>query len=42
MKLMGLNLGANRTPFQNINDEEEEIIKRELEAIDFFSRCNRL
>lgn len=37
MKLMGLNLGANRTPFQNINDEEEEIIKRELEAIDFFA-----
>ena len=42
MKLMGLDLGPNRTPFQNINNEEEAMIKRELEAIDFFSRCNRL
>jgi len=42
MKLMGLDLGANRTPFQNISDDEEAKIKRKLEAIDFFSRCNRL
>ncbi len=42
MKLIGLDLGKNRTPFQNMTDEEEAAMKAELEAIDFFNRCNRL
>ncbi|MDD4801229.1 MAG: dihydrodipicolinate synthase family protein, partial [Proteiniphilum sp.] len=42
MKLIGLDLGINRTPFQNITDEEEAIIRKELEAIGFFTQCNRL
>ena len=41
MKLIGLDLGKNRTPFQNITEEEERAMKHELEAIDFFSRCNK-
>ena len=40
MKLIGLDLGRNRTPFQNMTDEEEARMKAELEAIDFFNRCN--
>ena len=42
MKLIGLDLGKNRTPFQNLTDEEEQAMKRELEAIGFFDRCNVL
>ena len=41
MKLIGLDLGPNRTPFQNITDEEEARLKAELEAIDFFNHCNK-
>ena len=41
MKLIGLDLGPNRVPFQNMTDEEEARMKSELEAIDFFNRCNR-
>ena len=41
MKLMGLNLGPNRIPFQNISNEEEAKIKAELEQINFFERCNK-
>lgn len=40
MKLIGLNLGKNRTPFNNMTDEEEACMKQELEEIDFFNRCN--
>lgn len=40
MKLIGLDLGKNRTPFNNMTDEEESLMKQELEAIDFFNRCN--
>ena len=40
MKLIGLDLGKNRTPFNNMTDEEEGRMKQELEAIDFFNRCN--
>ena len=40
MKLIGLDLGPNRTPFQNITDEEEKALKVELDAIDFFNKCN--
>lgn len=42
MKLIGLDLGKNRTPFQNMTDEEEISMKKELEAIGFFERCNKL
>ena len=41
MKLIGLDLGPNRTPFRNMTDEEEARMKQELEAIHFFERCNR-
>ena len=41
MKLIGLDLGPNRTPFQNITDEEEARLRAELEAIDFFNHCNK-
>ncbi len=41
MKFLGLDLGINRTPFQNITDEEEKVIYKELEAIDFFAHCNQ-
>jgi len=41
MKLIGLDLGENRTPFQNMTDEEEISMKKELEAINFFERCNK-
>ncbi len=40
MKLIGLPLGANRTPFQNITPEEESRLRDELEQIDFFNNCN--
>lgn len=42
MKLIGLDLGPNRIPFRNMTDEEEKEMKRQLDAIDFFSRCNKL
>ncbi len=41
MKLIGLDLGKNRTPFQNMTDDEEKAMKAELEAIHFFDRCNK-
>lgn len=41
MKLLGMDLGPNRVPFRNIEPEEEAEIKRRLDAIDFFNRCNR-
>lgn len=41
MKLIGLDLGPNRTPFQNVTDEEEAQLRKELEAIDFFNHCNK-
>ena len=41
MKLMGFDLGPNRTPFRNMTDEEEQAMKKELEAINFFERCNK-
>lgn len=42
MKLIGLDLGPNRVPFRNLTDEEEEKMRKELDAIDFFCRCNKL
>lgn len=41
MKLIGLDLGPNRTPFQNITDEEEARLRAELEEISFFEHCNK-
>jgi len=41
MKLLGLDMGKNRTPFQNMTDAEEIQLKQELEAINFFERCNK-
>ena len=42
MKLIGLDLGKNRVPCQNMTDEEEAQMKKELEAISFFERCNEI
>lgn len=42
MKLIGLDLGPNRTPFRNVTPDEEKQLKAELEAIDFFNHCNIL
>lgn len=41
MKLLGFDLGPNRVPFQNMTNEEEQQMKNELEAINFFERCNQ-
>ncbi len=41
MKLIGLDLGPNRTPFQSMTDAEEASLKKDLEAISFFDRCNK-
>lgn len=35
MKVLGLDLGPNRTPFRNLSDEEYTAMKTELEAINF-------
>lgn len=40
MRLMGLDLGLNRTPFQNITPEEELLLKQELDSINFWTHCN--
>ncbi len=42
MKFLGVDLGINRTPFQNVTDEEEAIIKKDLESINFFEHCNKI
>ncbi|MBR6339989.1 MAG: dihydrodipicolinate synthase family protein [Alloprevotella sp.] len=39
MKLIGLDLGPNRAPFVNVTPDEEAEMRRQLEAIGFFSRC---
>jgi N-acetylneuraminate lyase len=41
MKLIGIDLGINRTPFQNISAEEENSLAKELEEINFFEYCNK-
>lgn len=41
MKFLGLDMGLNRTPFQNMTDAEETQMRQELEAINFFERCNK-
>jgi len=42
MKLIGLDMGPNRVPFNNMTDQEEKAMKAELEEIGFFKRCNIL
>lgn len=42
MKLIGLDMGKNRVPFQNLTDDEEKQLRKDLEAIDFFNHCNKL
>jgi N-acetylneuraminate lyase len=41
MKFLGLDCGPNRLPLHNISDEEETAMKKELDAIGFFSYCNQ-
>ena len=41
MKLIGFDLGPNRVPFRNLTEEEEKAMKKELEEIGFFERCNQ-
>ena len=41
MKHIGLDLGKDRTPCQNMTDDEEARMKAQLDAIGFFDRCNR-
>ena len=41
LTLGGTILGTSRTPFRNITDEEEQQLRRELEAIAFFGHCNQ-
>lgn len=41
MKFLGLDMGKNRVPFQNMTNEEETVLKQKLDEIDFFSRCNK-
>ena len=41
MKFLGMDCGPNRLPLQNISDAEEAAMKKDLEAIDFFSYCNQ-
>lgn len=41
MKFLGIDCGPNRIPLQTISAEEEVKMKTELEAIDFFSFCNK-
>ncbi len=41
MKLIGIDLGPNRVPFMSVTEEEEQELRRQLEAIDFFSHCNK-
>lgn len=41
MKFLGIDCGPNRLPLQMISDEEEAVIKKELEEIGFFGFCNQ-
>lgn len=41
MKLIGLDMGKNRTPYQNMTDEEEASLKNDLLKIGFFDKCNK-
>lgn len=41
MKLIGIDMGPNRVPFQSLTLQEETMMHKELEAIGFFEKCNR-
>lgn len=41
MKFLGMDCGPNRLPLQNISEQEEAAMRKELEAIGFFSYCNK-
>lgn len=40
MKFLGLDCGPNRLPLQNLSDQEENKLRKELEEIAFFENCN--
>jgi len=42
MKLMGLDLGQNRTPFQNLSEPELLSLKADLDAVGFFDYQNQV
>ena len=41
MKFLGLDCGSNRLPLQSISDQEERMIRKELDEIGFFDYCNQ-
>lgn len=41
MKMIGLDMGGNRTPFQSLSQAEYDAMHAELKAIGFFDRCNK-
>ena len=41
MKLIGLDLGPNRVPFMSVTKEEEQELRRELGASQYFSDCKK-
>lgn len=41
MKMIGLDMGGNRTPFQSLSQAEYDAMHNELKAIGFFDRCNK-
>lgn len=41
MKFLGIDCGPNRIPLQTISNEEEKVMKKELEDIGFFEYCNK-
>lgn len=41
MKFIGLDCGPNRLPLQTISEQEENNMRKDLEAIGFFEFCNK-
>lgn len=41
MKMIGLDMGPNRVPFQSLTAKEYASMEAELKAINFFERCNK-
>jgi N-acetylneuraminate lyase len=42
MKYLGLDCGPNRLPLQSLSEEEEVLLRKELEHMEFFKFCNRI
>jgi N-acetylneuraminate lyase len=40
MKFLGIDCGPNRLPLQNVSDQEERMMRKELDEIGFFDYCN--